>query len=263
MKFQTRQQVPPPNARGATQANSEHLEGTPLERFNTYFETRIAGDAQSVRIAQTIRYQVYCVERPHEKSDNPDSLEIDDFDSNSVHGLLIHRPSRIAMGTVRLVLPAAHASETSFPLQGLVGDDFLKKAGLPIASTAEISRFCISRQFRRRAADTLYGELETDDAAAEKRAERRSGPLMRLGLMQAIVRLSREQHLTHWCAVMEPTLLRMLDAMGIHFIRIGELVQYHGWRQPCTGNIAEMLGTLKREQPEYWDVIKGEGPLAN
>jgi N-acyl-L-homoserine lactone synthetase len=40
-----------------------------------------------------------------------------------------------------------------------------------------------------------------------------------------MVRISVEQKLTHWCAVMEPTLLRMLDAMGIHFTRIGGLVQ--------------------------------------
>ena len=62
---------------------------------------------------------------------------------------------------------------------------------------------------------------------------------------------------------MEPTLLRMLDAMGVHFTRIGGLVQYHGLRQPCTGNIAEMLNSLKREHPDFWDIIKSKGILAN
>ncbi len=262
MKLQPNQPISPANALTGSPAHPELYEGTPLERFNTYFETRIAEDPQSVRVAQAIRYQVYCVEHLHEKSDDSNGLEWDVYDSHSVHALLIHRPSGMATGTVRLVLPVPTAPETSFPLQACVDPEILEKANLPILSTAEISRFCISRQFRRRATDTLYGELETD-AAAEKRAERRRGPLMRLGLMQAIVRMSRQHQLTHWCAIMEPTLLRMLDAMGVRFTRIGGLVSYHGWRQPCIGNIAEMLGNLEREQPEFWEVIRGDGARAN
>jgi N-acyl amino acid synthase of PEP-CTERM/exosortase system len=263
MKFQTGQQVQPANERGVAQISSELLDGTPLARFNTYFETRLADSAQSIRVSQAIRYQVYCVEHPHEKSDNAAGLEIDEFDSHSVHGLLIHRASTMATGTVRLVLPLRDAPESSFAVQAFVDPQTLQKAGLPLLSTAEISRFCISQQFRRRVYDTPYGELDTISTEAERRAERRSGPLMRLGLMQAIVRMSSEHRLTHWCALMEPTLLRMLDAMGVHFTRIGGLVQYHGLRQPCTGNIAEMLDGLKREHADLWDVIKSEGVLAN
>ena len=84
---------------------------------------------------------------------------------------------------------------------------------------------------------------------------------MRLGLMQAIVRLSREQHLTHWCAVMEPKLLRMLAAMSINFEPIGPLVEYHGLRQPCYGEIATLLSDMRREVPAYWDVVTDGGVL--
>ena len=65
--------------------------------------------------------------------------------------------------------------------------------------------------------------------------------------------------MTHWCAVMEPTLLRMLYAMGICFTPIGPLVEYHGQRQPCTGDIAQMLNGVKRERPDFWDVITSGG----
>ena len=82
---------------------------------------------------------------------------------------------------------------------------------------------------------------------------------MRLGLMQAIVSMSVRRGKTHWCAVMEPTLLRMLHAMGICFTPIGPLVEYHGQRQPCTGDIARMLDGVKRERPDFWDVITSGG----
>ena len=249
--------------RAPSDVNPVLLDGTPLERFNTYFETRMADSAQSIRQSQAIRYQVYCIEHPHEKADNPDGLEIDEFDSHSVHALLIHRPSGIATGTVRLVLPLRDTPENSFAIQTFLPPETLRAENVPLQTTAEISRFCISQLFRRRLNDTPYGEPETITTAEERRSQRRSGPLMRLGLMQAIIRMSTEHNLTHWVALMEPTLLRMLDAMGVRFHRIGPLVPYHGWRQPCSGNIAEMLDCLKREQPDFWAIVKSDGVLAH
>lgn len=93
MKFEAGQHPSPASAlvSARPEVNPELFEGTPLERFNFYFEMRTANSSESIRLAQAIRYQVYCVEHPHEKSDNPDGLEIDDFDTHSVHGLLMHR----------------------------------------------------------------------------------------------------------------------------------------------------------------------------
>jgi N-acyl amino acid synthase of PEP-CTERM/exosortase system len=59
-----------------------------------------------VRAAQRLRYQVYCVEKQFEDAAAHSSkLEIDEFDSHAVHGLLVHRTTGIELGTVRLVLP--------------------------------------------------------------------------------------------------------------------------------------------------------------
>jgi hypothetical protein len=44
-----------------------------------------------------------------------------------------------------------------------------------------------------------------------------SPSIMRLGLVQGLVRISQELGLTHWCAVMEPSLLRLLRRTAIHF----------------------------------------------
>src|SRR3954454_1724840 len=39
--------------------------------------------------------------------------------------------------------------------------------------------------------------------------------------------------LTHWCALMEPSLVRLLYATGVHFAPLGPMVDAYGRRQPC------------------------------
>jgi hypothetical protein len=116
-------------------------------------------------------------------------------------------------------------------MQLVCPSDLLKD--LPIGSTAEISRFAISK-------------------------ERRSGlsdGLMRLGLVQGLVRLSREIGTTHWCAIMEPTLLRLLRRDSIQFHSLGPLVDYHGLRQPCFRGLTELLDSIGSEQPRIWEFL--------
>ena len=235
-----------------------------LQRFDRYFEVIEADTPELIEKVHQIRYTVYCVETGFESAaENANGLEKDNFDGHAVHALLIHRSSNQAMGTVRLVLPLADAPQRSFAIQAVSDEPVIKNAtAFPLLRTAEISRFCISRQFRRRATDTLYDQEGNEPTASDNPAERRNGPLMRLGLMQAIVGMSFRRGMTHWCAVMEPQLMRMLHAMGICFTPIGPQVQYHGVRQPCTGNIRQMLDGLKRERPDFWEVITSGGAFA-
>jgi len=243
------------------QAISAPPEEPLLQRFDRYFQVIEAHTPELIEKALAIRYRVYCEETHFLKAaEDANGLEKDAFDAHSVHALLMHRKSGQPVGTVRLVLPLADAPERSFSIQTVTEDPVIKNAtAFPLLGTAEISRFCIERRFRRRATDTLYDQDGNEPTASENPAERRSGPLMRLGLMQAIVGMSIRRGMTHWCAVMEPTLLRMLQAMGICFTPIGPLVEYHGLRQPCTGDIAQMLDGVKQERPDFWDVITAGG----
>jgi N-acyl amino acid synthase of PEP-CTERM/exosortase system len=230
-----------------------------LDRFNLYFQIVLADSPARLQQAHALRFHVYCVETGFEDATAfPDGQERDAFDTHSVHALLIHRPSQTAMGTVRLVLPVAGAEGSSFAVQAVSDHPALRDgSAFPLHSTAEVSRFCISRAFRRRATDTLYDAApEPEDAS-----ERRSGPLMRLGLIQALVRMSALHGISHWCAVMEPTLLRMLDAMAIRFTPIGPPVEHHGLRQPCSCDIREALAAVRREHPRFWDVLTSGGTV--
>ena len=87
-------------------------------------------------------------------------------------------------------------------------------------------------------------------------------PLMRLGLIQALVRMSLHNNVTHWCAMMEQSLLRMLAAMAIRFVPIGPVVEYHGLRQPCFCVLPKVLEEMKRERPAFWSVLTSGGALA-
>ena len=224
-----------------------------LTLFNAHFATVTADSPERIRIAQKLRHQVYCVENPLEH-ENQEGIETDIFDSHAAHSLLVHRPSDIALGTVRLILPLRDETAHSFPMQTVLDADTSREfRNIPLHSAAEVSRFSISRQSRRL--------MEATDQT-ERDFIRNTAPLMRLGLIQALVRMSLQHNVTHWCAVMEQSLLRMLAAMGIHFVPLGPAVQYHGLRQPCFCVVPKMLEDVKRERPAFWSVLTSGGALA-
>jgi N-acyl amino acid synthase of PEP-CTERM/exosortase system len=228
---------------------------TLLDRFNRQFKALTADSPELMRQAMRVRYQVYCIEHPLESAQaNSNGIETDEFDSHAVHSLLLSRQTLVPLGTVRLILPRTPASEESFAVQRLLNASSLKILNsLPLHSTAEISRFSISQHSRRqpRCLEHHFGPAPASH----------SGPLMRLGLMQGIMRMTVKAGITDWCALMEPTLLRMLSAMAIRFRPIGPLVEFRGLRQPCWLNVSDMLRSVRAERPAFWEMITDGGAL--
>ena len=227
-----------------------------------YFSVHDAAAPELRKQVHELRYQVYCVENPFEdRALHANGLEIDHYDAHAIHALLIHRSTGLAAGTVRIVLPVAEQPEASFAIQALCDKALLGGHGqVPLATTGEISRFCITKTFRRRVQDRSYRTVpsNTEISAAD---ERRVIPNMTLGLIAWLVEASQARGITHWYAVMEPQLLRLLSRLGIHFDRIGDLVDYHGWRQPCVIAVDEMLARVHRERPDIWSVIAHPVPV--
>jgi N-acyl-L-homoserine lactone synthetase len=214
-----------------------------LVRYRTYFRTETAPSKVLLKTALSLRYQVYCLERNFEKPERfPDKLETDKYDGRSIHGVLFYRPCNRPIGTARLILP--DDNPTGLPVQSLlVRSKIVPTSHFPKAQTAEISRFAISRSFR------------------PDRRERSKLPC--LGLVQVLLQLSLLHDITHWAAVMQPALLRMLAKMGIDFTPIGPLVSYHGLRQPSVCNIEQMLQTLLHKNPAHWQIATDGGRLAD
>ncbi len=207
-------------------------------------ETRThVGESFSVVLADTpaqklesyrLRYQVYCVERGFEPGRN--GIEKDAADDRSCHALVIHNATQTALGSVRIVAPAA--SPIRYPMANVCQPDLLSQ--LPLNTTGEVSRFAVSKARRMDCRDTA---------------------MVRLGLIQGIVQLSHEMGLTHWCAIMEPALLRLLQMNAIHFAALGPTIEYHGVRQPAYGHIRTVLDRIRREQREVWNYITLGGIL--
>jgi len=226
----------------------------PLVRFDTYFRAVSADTRELIDKAFALRYQVYCLERQFEDADQRQGgLETDEFDRHSVHSLVFHRPQEEPIGTARLILPQARPN--SLPIQEL-----LKKSGLsachffPNHSVAEVSRFAISKEFRRRRVESK--SISESDAKRE-----RHGNLPCLGLIQMLLRQSVELGIEYWAAVMEPQLLRMLALLGVRFQPVGPLVSYHGLRQPSFCHLPVMVRNMALTRPESWAIVTNNGEL--
>lgn len=199
------------------------------------FIVQLADTPALVEEAYRLRYQVYCLERGYEPAQG--GREVDGYDGHSSHVLLRLAASSLAIGTARLIVPDTARPRDSFPMQGLIaGAGF---PTIPFMRMAEVSRLSISKEWRgpsTAASSVLY-----------------------LALVRGLVQLSYQQGLTHWCAVMERTLLRLLQRSGIHFLNMGPLVEYHGLRQPAYCNLAHMLARMREEQPSIWGFVTEHG----
>ena len=206
-----------------------------LQELTSQFELVFPRSPDQLDDVFRLRYQVYCLERGFEPARN--GRESDRFDPYARHALVRHLASHQAVGTVRLVTPVAGDSSLPMPINKVCDPALLQH--LPRTRTAEISRFALSKHYRTNSGVT--------------------GSLLRLFLMRGVIALSSEMGLTHWCALMEPCLMRLLRATSIHFQPLGGPVQHHGLRQPAVGVIADVLTRSAREQPLFWDFVTEGG----
>jgi len=225
-----------------------------VDLFHHHFDVAEATTDELKLQAFRLRYQVYCIENGYEPK-NTEGLERDIYDGHSLHGLLIHRASGSVAGSVRLVPHRKNDPSHSFPLQEFTNDPvFSDRRRFPLAHTAEVSRFAISRDFRRRFSDTAYGDESSGRPVVMQH--------ITLGLMRAIMEMSRTHNITDWLAVMEPALLRLLQRFGIFYTPVGGLIEHHGLRQPCAANIEEMVEISRKHNFSCYEVMTDCGRLA-
>lgn len=237
--------------------------------FHEKFRVVVDDRPEVRRASYALRYQVYCLETGFEdKARFPEGLEYDEFDERSTHALVFYRGVEEPAATVRLVLPDPGEPSRPFPIEQHCLDSML--AGgfdpemLPRQRLAEISRFAVSKRFKRRLGEkgTLAGNMSCcADVPSLDMPSRRLLPHLTLGLFRAIVAMSAREGITHWYAVMEPALLRLLTRFGIHFRPVGKLVNYHGKRQPCVGEVDTVLAGIWQERREVWDLITDGGRI--
>jgi len=243
-------------------ANVRQAAGPTLtDIYYRWFDVVACDSPELIRESQRLRYQVYCLETGFEDpAENPGGLETDDADAHALHSLLIYKPAGIVAGTVRLILPQGGATHRGLPsLAVSPGLRRLSNSQIPAFGTAEISRFSVSKTFRRRVEDGLYSE--TLSATDPESIGRRALPSITLGLMRAIVAMTRTAEMSHVTAVIEPALERLLLRLGIRFERTGEKVAYHGIRYPVFRNMTELLAEIHDRRYDVWQAITDDGRL--
>jgi len=235
------------------------------EAFHDHFEVVSANTPDLIETAYRLRYQVYCLERPYEDAAMfPDQMEYDAFDLHSTQSLVKCRKSGQYTGLVRLVLPNPVDQQAPLPMEKFCFSDpaasVIDLYDIPRESIAEISRFSVSKELRQ--SSNRAARTSADDNA-ESRAEGSSNilPQITLGLFAGIVRMSAENNITHWLAVMEPTLLRFLTRYGIYFQPAGPLVDYHGMRQPAVAEIDSVLSGIYFQRRDVWEIITDHGQI--
>ena len=234
-----------------------------LETFSKFFEVQPVATDEQLHQALQLRYQVYCLETRFENvAEHSNGLEQDEFDGRAIHSLLVHKQSGFVAGTVRLVLPHSSDLEEPFPIEKHCGAAIKRPIrGAHRSQLAEISRFCISREFKRRIAEShsLWGNAVDDSRLTEGIEQRRLIPHITVGLFAAIVQMSAKHGVRYWYALMEPSLLRFLQRFGIQFEHIGPVAEYHGQRQPCFALADQVLGNMRRECYPVWELITDRG----
>lgn len=224
--------------------------------FDEHFEVVTAETPDLITQVFRLRYLVYCIEHPWlDPAGYPEGLERDQYDDRSLYAVLIHRRSGEALGSVRLVLPEPRLGVDSLPIAGLSDPRArpLLRRLLP-EHTAEISRYVVSKTFRRRLGEECYADVGFNQAAVVE-AERRLMPSITLGLLRGVYRLSLRHGMTHLCAVMEPALMRLVSRLGLEFNPIGTAVAFHGVRQPCYLQIDRQHDAVLRTNANFYDVI--------
>ncbi len=193
-----------------------------------------------------LRFQVYCNESGFESpEDHPDGLERDEYDAHSTHFIAINPAGKI-VGSVRLI----RYSELGFPIEKYCNPS-IDTSRLPKDKVVEISRLAISKAYRRRDLDGLYGTYGGDGKGSGlKRRDDR--PNMILGLFKALYRESKWLGIVNWYVAMEKSLYLLLRRYGFDFYAAGVEVEYHGRRKPYISRIGNLESTIAKERPEVF-----------
>ncbi|RNC64652.1 MAG: PEP-CTERM/exosortase system-associated acyltransferase [Desulfuromonadales bacterium] len=234
-----------------------------VDFFNILYSVVPADSEELKKETFRLRHQVYCIENEFEKpSETTHQMETDEFDNNSVHSIIKYNKSGQSIGSVRMILPNEHNHTHSFPIQKICNHSIFTNRKLFTAyKPIEISRFCLSKSQRTMANPCKHScvQLASSSAPFSPALLNKYGPI--LGLIKGLIQMSSEHQVTHWFAIMEPSLIRLLAKLSIYFKPTGTLINYHGMRQPCYIEFSELLRRVHSEQPQIWEVLTNRGQL--
>lgn len=232
-----------------------------FEDFLHCFNFRIAITEEEKKSVYALRHKVFCQELKYEMAGDPDKkLEWDNFDETSLHCVVEHKRTGLIAGCLRLVTldPDASCDLAKLPIEvhceKSIARPYLHPSSFNKNNICEASRLAISQHFRKwnEGSPTSPGQaIEFTDA------ERKTFPLIIIGLFLSSYALAELASRDHMFAMMEPGLPRLLRKAGFNFLNIGGPVSFHGIRHPFYINSKQASSGMKPELfPLYRSILQ-------
>lgn len=245
------------------------------EHFSQYLRPQVATTDELKHAVYRLRHEVYC-EELHFEDIKESYEEFDEFDERSVHCFVRHLASQKLAGTVRII--QCKNSTDLLPIEKFCSHAFehpeLKPENFPRESICEISRLAVPAGFRKRAIDQFKGAATgAINESVFSETELRCFPYIAICLYMTAISMGIQSNHQHGFVMMEPRLARSLSFVGIHFVQIGKLIDFHGPRAPFyihSGQLREnlstgyikLLETVERELTESGSLLKS-GAMAH
>lgn len=214
-------------------------------------------DPAMMECAFRLRYEVYCRDCHFlNEEDYPEHSEKDEHDPSSLHAVAFNLQGEV-VGYSRLVMPDARGL---FPWQAHCAE-LLSGVVLPApASSAEVSRLMVHRDYRRRRGDVVQGaSVGLPEPAPDDFKERyRRRPQILLALYRQMYLHSCQNGIRYWYAAMERSLAGALEMMGFPFHRIGPESDYFGPVAPYLADLRVLEQVLEEKMPELLTWIRDE-----
>lgn len=230
------------------------------EHFSQYLRPQIASSDELKHAVYRLRHEVYC-EELHFEDIKESYEESDTFDERSVHCFVRHLTSQKLAGTVRMVecrnagdkLPIEEFCSHSFEHPELIPTNF------PRDSICEISRLAVPSYFRKRAIDQFKGAATgAINESIFSETELRCFPYIAICLYMAATSMALQAGRINGFVMMEPRLARSLTFVGIHFVQIGKLIEFHGQRAPFYINARQIRDNLSPGYIKLLDSVERE-----
>lgn len=221
--------------------------------YSRFFARHINSEdnPEQLRESYKLRYQVYCQEsgflpeEPYKKT----GLEKDNFDKTSEHIIVEEKTlgaAPLMCGTIRLV---RYTNELGLPTKQFYPDLDTILPKVPLEEIAEISRLCISKKFRRRLTDDLYG---IESYVKSEKNKHRKYPIVLILLFKKMYLVSKEVGINYWLATIEERLAKVLANYSIHLTPLMDgLFDYYGDVRPYFGSIDQLQKFMAEENPHF------------
>ncbi len=228
------------------------------EGFRQHFELLPALDEASRNEVYRIRHEVYCRDLGWEPL-QPNGLEKDGFDDQSLHILLRHQATGEPVGCIRLILARDDAPAVLLPFEKSCADvldrQYIDPAALPRGSMAEVSRLAVMRNFRQRKGESSSA-ASISDPDFQQRGPQTRFPFIPVGLYLGVAAIAKRLGREYVFVLTEPRLAEHFARIGFNIEKVGGVIEHRGERLPSMFRISQFVPSLRPMIRPLYDVIE-------